>query len=139
MLHQEPLPIFTGTKAERNVRGSIVNTCSLAGFSVLADLSAYTSSKHAVYVLTRVDARQYAPQKIRVNAVCPGFVLTPLMTGAGMPDKFYDDTKTESPQNRLTDPEEIAEGVLFLSSSFAAGITGVNLSVDSGAGLYHVY
>ncbi|CAK7216535.1 hypothetical protein SCUCBS95973_002836 [Sporothrix curviconia] len=139
MLQQEPLPIFTGAKAERNVRGSIVNTCSLAGFSVLANLSAYTSSKHAVYVLTRVDARQFAPQQIRVHSVCPGFVPTPLMAAAGMPDQFYEDTKTESAQNRMTDPEEIAQGVLFLSTSFAAAITGVNLSIDSGAGLYHVY
>lgn len=139
MLKQEPSPIFSGPKAERNVRGSIVNTCSLAGFAVLANLSAYTSTKHAVLVLTRVDARQYAPHQIRVNSVCPGFVPTPLMTGAGMGEGFLKATKAESPQNRLTDPEEIAEAVVFLSGSTAAAITGVNLSVDSGAGLFHVY
>jgi NAD(P)-dependent dehydrogenase (short-subunit alcohol dehydrogenase family) len=139
MLKQGPLPIFTGPKAERNVRGSIVNTCSLAGFAVLSNLSAYTSTKHAVQVLTRVDARQYAPHQIRVNSVCPGFVPTPLMHGAGMSQEFYNSVKAESAQNRFTDPEEIAEAMVFLSGSSAAAIIGVNLSVDSGAGLYHVY
>ncbi|KIW30534.1 uncharacterized protein PV07_06273 [Cladophialophora immunda] len=99
----------------------------------------YTSTKHAVLVLTRVDARQFAPHQIRVNSICPGFVPTPLMSGAGMPDSFYEAVKLESPQNRMTAPEEIAEGVVFLSESRAAGITGINLSVDSGAALYHAY
>jgi NAD(P)-dependent dehydrogenase (short-subunit alcohol dehydrogenase family) len=139
MLKQELVPIFDGEKLERNVRGSIVNTCSLAGFSVQANLAAYTSTKHAVLVLTRVDARQFAPHQIRVNSICPGFVPTPLMSGAGMPDSFYEAVKLESPQNRMTAPEEIAEGVVFLSESRAAGITGINLSVDSGAALYHAY
>jgi len=139
MLKQEPLPIFTGAKAERNARGSVLNTCSLAGFAVLANLSAYTSTKHAVYTLTRVDARQYAPLQIRVNSVCPGFVPTPLMHGAGLSEEFMNAVKAESAQNRFTDPEEIAEAVVFLSGSGAAAITGVNLSVDSGAGLFHVY
>lgn len=139
MLKQELSSVFPSEQKDREVRGSIVNTCSMSGFAVLSSLSAYTSTKHAVLVMTRVDARQFAPHQIRVNSVCPGFVPTPMMTSAGLTEEWLAGIKAESPMNRTTYPEEVAEAVLFLSGSRASGITGVNLSVDAGANLFHVY
>lgn len=103
-------------------------------------LSSYNSVKHAVVSMTKVDARQYGPSGIRVNAVSPGFTLTPMLTGggAGLSEAFFDGAKAQSPMNRLTYPEEVAEAVVFLFGSRASGITGVNLHVDAGASLYHV-
>jgi NAD(P)-dependent dehydrogenase (short-subunit alcohol dehydrogenase family) len=135
MITQEPLPIFTD---DRGVRGSIVNTASVSGTSALLDLSACNSSKHAVVIMTRVDARQFAPDRIRVNSVCPGYVPTTMMTSAGFSEERFNLIKTLSPMKRITYPEEVAETVVFLSSSRASAITGVDLAVDAGATLYHI-
>lgn len=135
MIHQTPLLDPTST---RSVRGSIVNTASLAGTAALPELSAYNSSKHAVIVMSRVDARQYAPERIRINTVSPGFVATPMMLSAGHPEAYLDSIKAQSPMNRLTEPEEVAEAVVWLSSSRASGLTGSNISIDAGANLFHV-
>lgn len=154
MLTQPPLPLHnifpssdgeadtdaaaTEVNQDRQCRASIVNTASMSGTSALPSLAAYTSTKHAVISMTRVDARQYAPDKIRINAVCPGFVPTPMMLSAGLTEEFLNKTKSQSPMNRMTHPIEIAETVIFLSGSRASGITGVNLAVDAGATLFHV-
>ncbi|OAL34958.1 hypothetical protein AYO20_05673 [Fonsecaea nubica] len=141
MLKQEPLDWSLGDeRRERVFRGSIVNTCSLSGTASVPTLSCYNSVKHAVVSMTKVDARQYAPQGIRINAVSPGFTLTPMLMGggAGLSEDFYEGSKAQSPMNRLTFPEEVAETVCFLSGFRASGITGVNLHVDAGASLFHV-
>ncbi|KAK5453290.1 hypothetical protein LTS15_006475 [Exophiala xenobiotica] len=141
MLSQEPLDCFEADDhKDRAGRGSIVNTCSLSGTASVPTLSSYNSVKHAVVPMTKVDARQYASQGIRVNAVSPGFTLTPMLTGggAGLAEEFFDGAKAQSPMHRLTYPEEIAEAVVFLFGSRASGITGVNLHVDTGASLFHV-
>jgi len=91
-----------------------------------------------VVVMMRCDARQFAPHKIRINCVSPGFVDTPMMRNAGLSEEYMNITKAQSPMNRFTYAEEIAESVIFLSSSRASGITGVNLNVDAGANLFHV-
>lgn len=138
MLKQELSSTLPPGLGEREVRGSIVNTCSLAGFAILPELAAYTSTKHAVLVMTRVDAREYAPHRIRVNSIAPGFVPTALAKGAGLQDNFYNSFVEQSPMQRLTYPDEIADSAVFLASSKAFAITGVNLSVDAGASLFHV-
>lgn len=135
MLEQSPL---TDPANTRHVRGSIVNTASLSGTSALPELSAYNSSKHAVVVMTRVDARQYGPERIRINSVSPGFVMTPMMSGAGLSENYLSSIKAQSPMNRLTEAEEVAETVVWLSSSRASGLTGTNIPVDAGASLFHV-
>ncbi|EXJ77836.1 hypothetical protein A1O3_08995 [Capronia epimyces CBS 606.96] len=140
-LKQEPLDYLQpGDRKERQVRGSIVNTASLSGTASVPTLSSYNSVKHAVVSMTKNDARQYAPSGIRVNAVSPGFTLTPMLTGggAGLDEAFYAGAKLQSPMNRMTFPEEVAEAVAFLSGSRASAISGVNLHVDAGASLYHV-
>lgn len=141
MLSQQPLNYLGhDDRKDRANRGSIVNTCSLSGTSSVPRLSSYNSVKHAVVSMTKADARQYGSQGIRVNAVSPGFTLTPMLTGggAGLSDDFFDGSKAQSPMNRLTYPEEVAEAVVFLFGSRASGITGVNLHVDAGASLFHV-
>lgn len=134
MLKQDFLPIDSAQVQ----RGTIVNMASLCGIGVVGSLSAYNSSKHAVVQMSAVDAREYAPMKIRINTVCPGVVNTPMLTGSNLTQSFLDALKAQCPMNRLMEPREIANGVLFLSSSLASGITGINLSIDGGGQLYHV-
>ncbi|KIX96483.1 uncharacterized protein Z520_07749 [Fonsecaea multimorphosa CBS 102226] len=135
MIKQTPL-VEAGDN--RHVRGSIVNTASLCGTAALPELSAYNASKHAVVVMSRVDARQYAPQLIRVNTVSPGFVMTPMMTSAGLSEEYLSSIKAQSPMGRLTEAVEVAEAVVWLSSGRASGLTGINMQVDAGASLFHV-
>jgi NAD(P)-dependent dehydrogenase (short-subunit alcohol dehydrogenase family) len=115
-----------------------VSTASVSGTSALPDLHAYNSSKHAVVIMTRVDARQFAPDRIHVNSVCPGYVPAPMMTSAGFSEERFNLIKILSPMKRITYLEEVAEMVVFLSSSRASAITGVDLAVDAGATLYHM-
>lgn len=139
MLKQEPLELFGDY---RDIRGSIVNTSSMAGLIVIGGLSAYNASKHAVTSMMLVDARQYGGERIRINSVCPGYVDTPMFR-RGNP--FGDTVAVEdlvssaanmAPVKRMMSPRDIAEGVVFLSSSFASGITGHNLTIDGGATLH---
>lgn len=111
--------------------GSIVNTASIAGISGSGTLD-YCASKHAVIGLTRSAARRYAGKKIRVNAVCPGVILTamtkPLLENPAM--KGYLDQMC--PIGRMGLPEDIAEAVIWLSSDKASFVTGQELAVDGG-------
>jgi NAD(P)-dependent dehydrogenase (short-subunit alcohol dehydrogenase family) len=135
MLKQEPLPVKLDFQKQR---GSIVNTASLSGIAVLPTLSAYNSSKHATVQMSAVNAREYAPDLIRVNTVCPGFVETPMLRGSSLSAEFLEMAKAQCPANRILNPLEIAQAIVFLSGSGASGITGVNLSVDGGANLFHI-
>lgn len=113
--------------------GSIVNTASVAGLAGLPGESAYVAAKHAVLGLTKTAALEYAAQGIRVNAVCPGVISTP------MTEFFIDgDPAAENaaiarhPMGRLGKPEEIADAVLWLCSDAASFVTGHSLVVDGG-------
>ncbi|KAJ6017882.1 hypothetical protein N7451_001261 [Penicillium sp. IBT 35674x] len=134
MLQQEPLSV----SGVRHVpRGSIVNTASMAGLSTMPGIAAYTATKHGVISMTRVDARQYAEQGVRINSICPGFVDTPMLRGE-MPDEWVKASARNAPMKRLIDPAEVANGVVFLSGSLATAVTGISLPVDGGALLYHI-
>lgn len=133
MLTQESLP-----GVERAAQGSIVNTASLSGVATLGGFSAYHSSKHAVISMTRVDARQYGGQGIRINCVCPGVVDTPLLRSTPLSDEFIKISEAQCPLKRLIDPEEVANGVMFLHGNGASAVTGIHLPVDGGALLFHV-
>jgi NAD(P)-dependent dehydrogenase (short-subunit alcohol dehydrogenase family) len=113
--------------------GSIVNTASAGGLIGTPGLAAYTASKHGVVGVTKTAALEYVQQGIRVNAVCPGTVLTPLVK-AGI-TAYPDLEKTllsKHPMGRFGKPEEIAEAVLWLCSDAASYVTGIALSVDGG-------
>ena len=135
MLKQEPLAI-SGLKHVS--RASIVNTSSMAGLAVIPGLGGYAATKHGVISMTRVDARSYAEDGIRINSVCPGFVDTPMLRGETS-DEFIAAAAGQSPMKRLVDPAEVANAVLFLSGSGATAITGVSLPVDCGALLYRIF
>jgi NAD(P)-dependent dehydrogenase (short-subunit alcohol dehydrogenase family) len=114
--------------------GSIINMASVAGLrSGLPFLSAYTASKHAVIGLTKAAAVEYAKAGIRINAICPGFIQTPMLDNdVQQISEFESWIKTVVPAGRLGTPEEVAEAVIWLSSDAASFVNGHTLAVDGG-------
>ena len=113
--------------------GAIVNTSSLGGIVGIAGRAAYHASKHGVLGLTKSAALEYAARGIRINAICPGIIDTPMV--AGMKTREADAMKElmkEVPITRLGRPEEIASAVLWLCSSGASYVIGHALVVDGG-------
>ena len=118
-------------------RGAIVNTASQLAFVGVPNFTAYTASKSAVLNFTRSLALEVAKDGVRVNAVCPGAVDTPLLRrqfaeGKRGPQGTLQDLIRMHPLNRLGRPEEIAAAILFLSSADASFITGSFLVADGG-------
>jgi meso-butanediol dehydrogenase / (S,S)-butanediol dehydrogenase / diacetyl reductase len=113
-------------------RGAIVNVASMAGITGLYDAHAYTAAKGAIVNLSRSMAITYIKQGIRTNAVCPGFVNTPMI--APVVGAFDDPAvaATLSPIGRPARPEEIAAPIAFLASDDASYINGTTLVVDGG-------
>lgn len=113
--------------------GVIVNCSSMGGLKGAKGLSAYSASKFGVLGLTRSAALEYAGQGIRINAVCPGFVHTPMeKTVSGGSDEVLKAMATMVPANRFCEPEEIADAVLWLCSSGATMVIGQALAIDGG-------
>ena len=113
--------------------GSIVNTSSVAGLIGFPSIPAYTASKHAVIGLTKTAALEYAEKGIRVNAVCPGAIMTPMLERfAGGAQEAQKNFTALEPIHRIGRPEEIADAVLWLSSPQASFVTGHALAVDGG-------
>jgi NAD(P)-dependent dehydrogenase (short-subunit alcohol dehydrogenase family) len=113
--------------------GSIVNTSSVAGLIGLPGGSAYVAAKHGVAGLTKTAALEFAKANIRVNAVCPGFIRTPMVERVLDRGTFDEERVIASePINRMGKPEEIAEAVLWLCSAAASFVTGVAFPVDGG-------
>ena len=113
--------------------GAIVNCSSLGGLVGLPGRAAYHASKHGVLGLTSSAALEYAPRGIRINAVCPGTVATPMVTDmidSGELDAA--EAVANQPINRLGEPDEIATAVLWLCSPGASFVVGVALPVDGG-------
>ncbi|HSM93586.1 MAG TPA: SDR family oxidoreductase [Anaeromyxobacteraceae bacterium] len=113
--------------------GAIVNTASVAGLVGFVGLPAYNASKGGVIQLTRTAALEYAKQGIRVNAVCPGVIKTPMVdrfTG-GKPEAEAAFTAGE-PVGRMGRPEEIATAVVWLCTDDASFVTGIPMPVDGG-------
>jgi NAD(P)-dependent dehydrogenase (short-subunit alcohol dehydrogenase family) len=104
-------------------RGAIVNTASVAGTAGFRHLAPYCASKAGVIALTRVAALENGAMGIRVNAVCPGMIATPMAEGL---------IDGPSPSNRLGAPTEIAEGVVWLCSESATYVNGTCLTIDGG-------
>jgi NAD(P)-dependent dehydrogenase (short-subunit alcohol dehydrogenase family) len=112
-------------------RGSIVNIASVHGLVGFPQHAAYTASKGAVINLTRTLGIEYAQQGIRVNAVCPGFILTPLIV-AGVSAAMMPQVESLHPIGRLGSAAEVAAPIVFLASDEASFITGAQLVVDGG-------
>ncbi len=111
--------------------GAIVNAASIAGAAGTIT-AAYCASKHAVVGLTRSAALQYAAKGIRINAVCPGAIATPLVAETMKDPEAARIISSMHPMNRLGEAHEVADAVVFLCSDWASFITGHALAVDGG-------
>jgi NAD(P)-dependent dehydrogenase (short-subunit alcohol dehydrogenase family) len=111
--------------------GAIVNTSSNAGLRAVMMLSAYAASKYGILGLTKNAAVEYADHGIRVNAVCPGAIMTPLMSG--QPPERQQEILAPQAMTRFGDPSEVAAAVVWLCSDEASFATGVALPVDAGS------
>lgn len=112
-------------------RGVIVNNASVSGVrNPNPGFALYSASKAAVLSLTRAAAMEYAPQGIRINAVSPGRVVTPMMLAAGVADPAA--VAAGLPIRRMGEPAEVAEAVAWLASDAASFVVGHNLCVDGG-------
>jgi 3alpha(or 20beta)-hydroxysteroid dehydrogenase len=110
--------------------GAIVNTSSTAGISAWPDHAAYGSSKWALRGLTRVAALELARYGIRVNALLPGPIATPMVVDPDDPDAS--ERLSRTPLGRIGQPADVADAVLFLVSAHSSFITGTELVVDGG-------
>jgi NAD(P)-dependent dehydrogenase (short-subunit alcohol dehydrogenase family) len=114
--------------------GAIVNISSILGLVGFPQASAYTAAKHGVVGLTQVAAIEYGQAGIRVNAVNPGFISTPLLTSAGITEgtDMYAFIAGKHAMNRLGSADEIAEGIVWLLSDKASFVTGIPFPIDGG-------
>lgn len=113
--------------------GGIINCSSIAGLVAFEGIPAYVASKHGVLGLTKTAAMEYAKSNIRINAICPGVIKTPMIDRFIKGDKDFEKGLLEGePVGRMGRPEEIASAVLFLCSEGSSFVTGHPLVVDGG-------
>ncbi len=124
--------------------GAVVVTCSIAALGAVPNLPAYVASKHAALGLVRSAACDLARFGVRVNAISPGAVMTPMIDEVLAAFRPHDPANTaallaaSSPMGRPIEPHEIADAVLYLCSDAARSITGANLVIDAGrAAFFH--
>ncbi|MBV1932570.1 MAG: SDR family oxidoreductase [Porticoccaceae bacterium] len=114
--------------------GAIVNTSSLAGLKGVPRGNAYVAAKHGVIGMTKSASLEFARKDIRVNAVCPGAIETPMLNRIVKgSEKGYETMRKMEPVGRLGKPSEIAEAVVWLCSDKASFVTGLAMSVDGGS------
>ncbi|MHA7777347.1 SDR family NAD(P)-dependent oxidoreductase [Roseibium sp. M-1] len=124
MKHQIPLMLDGGG-------GAILNVASVAGLNAAPKLAAYAAAKHAVVGLTRTAAVEFARHNVRINAICPFFSPTPLVTESGFADR-QDFLATGVPMKRLGEPAEIVETMLSILRPANTYLTGQAIAVDGG-------
>lgn len=114
--------------------GSIVNVASILGKVGFANAPAYVAAKHGVVGLTKAAAIDHAADGIRVNAVCPAFIVTPMLENAGLLEntEVLQQLESQHPLGRLGRPEEVAGMVTWLCSDAASFVTGASYLVDGG-------
>lgn len=145
MLGQEPMTSIESHDPLRGQRGSIVNIASVCGSQVIPNMLPYTASKHAVIGITKSTAIDHASQRIRINAVCPGLVETPMIatrrqqtqerentTAFKHSDRFIPADIYNTPLERLALADEIADAAVFLASTLSSHITASCITVDGG-------
>ena len=124
----------------RQAQGSIINISSIRGLLGNPTLASYCASKGAVVLLSKQMALDYARHGIRVNAICPGFVLTEMLEGYINKQEDPEAARTSfagmSPLGRIGEPAEIAAAALFFASPASSFITGTALPVDGGYTAY---
>ena len=129
--------VFYGMKYQlpamlKNGGGAIVNMASILGAVGFAGAPAYTAAKHGVVGLTQAAALEYSAQGVRINAVGPGFIHTPMISALEDNQAVNDMLVAAHPIGRLGRAEEVAELVLWLSSDKASFVTGAYYPVDGG-------
>lgn len=112
--------------------GAIVNLSSVSGIRGFPELAAYSAAKHGVVGLTRGAAVEYAARNIRVNAICPGWVETPMTSEYGSDPEIHQRMVEDAPMRRTAQPEEIAEAIFWLCSDAAGFVTGDAIAIDGG-------
>jgi NAD(P)-dependent dehydrogenase (short-subunit alcohol dehydrogenase family) len=117
-------------------RGTVVNIASVYGLAAAPGTIAYAASKHGVIGLTKGMALEYAKDGVRVNAICPGFVNTPMvqhhLVQAGDPEAELGRLNELHPMGRIAAPPEIADAVFWVASDSAGFVTGTAIPVDGG-------
>jgi len=111
-------------------QSAIVNMASIHGMVAALGNSAYTAAKHGVVGVTKNAAAEYGPQGLRINAVGPGYIETPLLSS--LPTQAYEALRGKHPLGRLGQPEEVARVVRFLLSDDASFVTGAYYLIDGG-------
>ncbi len=112
--------------------GCIINIESIYDLRGGKGATAYSASKGGVINFTQQVAVDYAPDNVRVNGICPGFVRTPMTDSLLEQERFYQFLKARTPMDRAAEPEEIAPLAAFLASDGASYITGANIPVEGG-------
>ncbi|MCF8571896.1 SDR family oxidoreductase [Gordonia sp. HY002] len=112
--------------------GAVVNIASLRGMLATDGLGAYGASKSGVRALTKVAAIELAARRIRVNAVCPGSIMTGITDGQGFSNDDYDAYVRSIPLQRRAAPDEVADIIAFLVSDRSGYVTGIDMLVDGG-------
>ena len=135
MLTVNQTGVFLGMRAatpsmRRAGGGSIVNVSSIFAVNAVRGYFAYQASKAAVVQMTRAAAVDLAPERIRVNCVLPGLILTPMTETE--PEEAVATNIEMTPLGRGGEPEEVAGGVLYLASDEASYVTGAVLPIDGG-------
>lgn len=120
----------------RSQGGTIVNVSSVQALASQQNVLAYTASKHGLIGLTRSMAMDFAKEGIRVNAVCPGTVDTPMLQWAASldpdPDSVYEACNAMHPIGRIAQPREVGEVIAFLAHASSSFVTGAVWTVDGG-------
>lgn len=135
IMRSQPLDceVYPGIPQSRSQRGAIINISSTIALLAQNDTPAYSGAKAAILGITRADAVDYAEQRIRVNAVLPALIETPMINPSPeIRAKIEGAGTAKTPMRRIGIAEEVADPIVFLASNNASYITGASLSIDGG-------